>query len=273
MRDNNGQLIKKSSNFFRRFKKRNVVRKVVVYAMILVFLHSNFATKLIEKSRTHMILLKISLERVQDRVSGCFTNFMYFISHDIDGVLMDLHNENLKLRQEICNLKKLKSENEQLRRLLSIKQTVAGSLIVAKVVTVFSNDFARSAILNVGTLDGVSQDDVVRDNNGLIGRVIETNDTWSKVLLITDSNSNIPVKIKNVNAIANGDNSSKLLLSAIQEDDISIKDGDLVETSGYGGIFDEKIPVGTVLEKTGKLFVDPFVDFYSLKYVFVFKKQ
>jgi rod shape-determining protein MreC len=190
----------------------------------------------------------------------------------VDGVLISLRGENIRLQEEVENLKRLESENEKLRELLALKEKQNFSVVVAEVVSMFSNDFVQSCVVNVGKADGVSLNDAVKNSEGLAGRIIEVNDSWSKVLLVTDVNSSIPVKIgeRQINAIATGDNSGMLFVSAVQED-APITEGDDVKTSGYG--INEDIPVGKIVGNSKKPAIKPWVDFNSLKYVMVIKKK
>jgi rod shape-determining protein MreC len=183
-----------------------------------------------------------------------------------------LHNKNVELSEEIENLKNLRQENDELRKLLLLKKSMDTTAIAARVVSIFSNDFTQSFIINVGKTDGVTIDDVVKSSDGLIGKIIEVYDDWSRVLSITDINSCIPVKVgeRQVNAIMAGYNSNKLLISAVHED-VPINEGDLVRTSGYG--IHENIFVGKIVKNDKKFMVQSSVDFSSLRYVIVLKKE
>jgi rod shape-determining protein MreC len=216
--------------------------------------------------------MMVALDRYCDIFQRNYYNFRYFMSHDIDGVLIQLHNTNIALREELEYLKNLRRENDELRKLLQLKESTIPSVTAARIVGIFSNDFTQSFILNVGERDGITVDDVVKNSEGLIGRVIETHNDWSRILLITDINSCVPVKIgeRQVNAIMTGGNSNKLYISTIHED-ISISEGDIVKTSGYG--IPEGISVGKIVKNGGKFMVQSFVNFNSLEYVIVLKKE
>jgi rod shape-determining protein MreC len=216
----------------------------------------------------------VTLNRMCESVYSGASNLLYFISHDVDKTIMELHKENLRLSHEIKNLNHLKTENEELRKFLSMKAMPEYSVVVAKIISVFSNDYARSCVLDVGTNEGISVDDMVQNHDGLVGRISEVHDTWCRALLITDTNSNLPVKIGNdqINAIASGDNSNILHISMTHED-LSVKDGDIVVTSGFGNVFCDNVPVGTVVEKKGEFSIVPFVNFNSLKYASILNKK
>ena len=181
---------------------------------------------------------------------------------------------NQKLAYEIEGLKYLKSENEELRKLLDLKNQISDKIIIAQITNVFSNDYIRSCVLNVGSATGVEADDIVRNKDGLIGRISEVHETWSRVLAITDTNSKIPVKIgkEKINAILSGDN-SRILSVSMKNEDTSLKNGDIAETAYFENPICNQIPVGKVIEARGVFFIEPFVDFNALQYVCILKNK
>jgi rod shape-determining protein MreC len=223
--------------------------------------------------RFHIISAKIFLNRALEDVSSRASSLWYFFFYDVDKKILTLQMENMKMANEINNLKQLKLENDDLRRFLSMSIHSNYSVKIAKVIVFFSSDYMRSCVLDIGSDQDVAIDDIVRDSDGLVGRILEVNKTWSKVLLITDINSNVPVKIgdENVNAIASGNNSNILVIS-MKHDDGTIKDGDIVETSGFCNVFCDKVPVGKITKKNGIFEVIPFVNFNLLRYVCILKK-
>ena len=107
----------------------------------------------------------------------------------------------------------------------------------------------------------------------MVGRVIEVNYTTSRVLLLTDLNSNIPVSITpgNIQAIVVGNGDKKGEIKYIKNDLVNkIDDKGIAYTSGTGSIFKSGIPVGTVdlQEDKEKIFINFYTDFTQLKYVF-----
>ncbi|MDR1982237.1 MAG: rod shape-determining protein MreC [Holosporaceae bacterium] len=257
---------------FRRFRKRKILLNIVFYCGIIALFHTAAGNYFTGKCRFLINSANVVMGRWGDKLEKIILNFCHFMSHDVESQLMNLYNENIKLQETIANLKNLQLENEQLKKLLLLKESTHFSTITAKVINIFSNDFTQLCVLNVGQADGVSEGDAVKNSEGLIGRITEINDTWSYALLITDMNSSIPIKIGElaVNAIMTGGNSNKILISRIHED-IPLKEGDLVKTSGYG--ICEDIPVGKIIKNNKKFLVQPFVDFNSLKYVIIVKKK
>lgn len=273
MKNNNFRIFG-SWKFFRRFKKKKPKFQLFVCFLIIMILHIIGFQRIFDNAKFCVTSAEIYINRTINNACGKLLNFWYFISYDIDKTILKLHKENIKLLTEIENLNHLKFENEELRKLLSMKNVLNQNVIVAKVINVFSNDYARSCLLDVGADDGIAVDDIVRNQDGLVGRISEVSTDWSRVLLITDTNSNIPIKIGNehINAIAAGDNSNVIRIS-IKHEDIDIKNNDIAETSGFGNVFCEKIPVGKIIEKNKIFSIIPYVNFNSLNYVSILKKK
>ncbi|MDR2645967.1 MAG: rod shape-determining protein MreC [Holosporaceae bacterium] len=257
---------------FRRFRREKIAYGLVLCFGIIAFFHTEIGNVFIERFRFVVNSMAVALDRYCDIFQRNYSNFRYFMSNDVDGVLIQLHNTNIALREELEHLKDLRRENDELRKLLQLKESTVPVIAVARIVGVFSNDFTQSFILNVGERDGAAVNDVVKNSEGLIGRIIEVYNDWSRVLLITDINSCVPVKIgeRQVNAIMTGGNSNKLYISTIHED-IPIMEGDIVQTSGYG--IPEGISVGKIVKNDEKFMVQSFVNFNSLKYAIVLKRE
>jgi rod shape-determining protein MreC len=254
---------------FKRLKKRKVVSAVLFYCVLIAIFHTETGSNFSDKSRFFLSSIKASISKCSDIAERVFYNLFYFLSsHDVENKLFNLNCSNELLREEIENLKHLQNENEELKKLLLLKKSEPFSVKTARIIDIFSNDFTQSIVLNIGKSDGVSPGDIVKNSDGLIGRITEAYDTHSNVLLITDMNSCIPVKIGKtpVNAIMVGGNSNKLFISTVHED-IPINDGDEVRTSGYG--IREDIYIGKILKNGQKNTVKSNINFNSLKYAVV----
>lgn len=205
---------------------------------------------------------------ISDKISTYFVGLKYNFSQDVEDKIFDLQCENIRLKLKADRVDSIILENERLKSLLKMKESSNEQIIVAKIINIFDNDFVRSALINVGKKQNVQQDDFAYNEHGIIGRVIEVSDNWSKVLFIVDANSNIPAKISGMNAILSGDNSDLLKINLLNE---GIKEGDIAESSSYGGVFREKITIGKVIKRNDKFFVQPSVNFNDLKYICIGK--
>lgn len=195
---------------------------------------------------------------------------------DSIGELAAVHASNQALREENERLRRwravaqgLESENEKLRSMLNFVPPAPASFISGRVIGDSGGAFLRSVLVNVGRNHGVRKGAAAVDGSGLLGRVAEVGNWSSRVLLVTDLNSRIPVLVgdSRERAILTGDNSDRPRLDYLPQE-ISISQGDLVVTSGHGGAFPAGLPVG-VVEKSahGELRVNPFLSPQRLEFV------
>lgn len=205
-----------------------------------------------------------------DKISEYWSNLKINFSQDISKKLFDLQCENIRLKLQADRVDSLVLENNRLKSLMKMEESFKGEIIFAKVIDIFNNDFVRSALINVGKNRGVQLDNFAFNEQGLIGRVIEVSDNWSKVLFVVDANSNVPAKISEQNVILSGDNSNLLKINLLGE---GTKEGDIVESSSYGRVFREKVLIGKVVKKDGEFFVKPAVNFDNLRYICIGKCQ
>lgn len=187
-----------------------------------------------------------------------------------------LREENLRLRQENSRLleweraaRTLQSQNQALRSLTNFVDVPAAHQIAARVIGDASGVYVRSLLLAAGSDDGVAKGHAVMTGEGLVGRVIESGQQISRVLLITDLNSRIPVRLERtrVRAILVGDNTDRPLLEYLPSSDV-VAPGDRVVTSGDAGGFPPGLAVGEVVAVTdGGVRVQPYVNWNRLEFV------
>ena len=177
--------------------------------------------------------------------------------------------ENLK--SEEISSKIIISENKELKNLIE-DYTLSSDKILAKVIVDHKSPFLKTIIINKGSSQKIKIGTNIFDKKYLVGRVIEVNYKSSRILLLSDLNSSVPISITpgNVQAIVigNGNNSGEIRYikdNLIEE----IKDKSIAYTSGAGSIFKSGIPVGTVSKTENKFLINFYSDFQQLKYVFV----
>ena len=190
--------------------------------------------------------------------------------------ILVLHSENASLREERGRLMKwqtvarrLETENRLLKELLNFKSNPAVSFISGRVVADTGGAFVQSMILNAGSNVGVRKGQAVVTGDGLLGRVASAGKLSSRVLLITDLNSRIPVVIESsrVRAIMAGTNANRPRLTHLPTGAV-IANGDRIVTSGHGGVFPAGLPVGIVSSgQEGAFNVQLFINRDRVEYV------
>ncbi len=189
-----------------------------------------------------------------------------------------------KYKKNVDELESLKSsyvsneiteyENRELKELIN-DYVSSSDKILAKIIVDHDSPFLKSIIINKGSKDDIKIGTNIYDQSYLVGRVIEVNYKTSRVLLLSDLNSNVPVTIapQNIQAIVTGsglDNGQiKYIKSGFSD---QLVDDSIVYTSGTGAIFKSGVPIGK-LQSFGESSVNEYqVEFYSdfsqLKYVF-----
>lgn len=179
-----------------------------------------------------------------------------------------LRSENARLREWYQTALMLDAENQSLHSLLNVKPDPAHRFITARVVADSGNAFVKSAIVSAGGDDLVQKGQAVLSGDGLVGRIIESGRNSSRVLLLTDVNSRIPVILEGSRqkAILSGANDDMPVLKYLP-DDIEIKEGTRIITSGNGGMFMPGLPIGTVVMQNGIPHVKPYADISRITHV------
>ena len=178
-----------------------------------------------------------------------------------------------KLRSSNISNEIIYNENKELKELID-DFVKTSDKILAKVIVDHQSPFLKSIIINKGSKDEIKIGTNIYDKSYLVGRVIEVNYKTSRVLLLSDLNSNVPVTIapQNVQAIISGkgDDSGqiKYIKSGLSE---NFTDQSVIYTSGTGAVFKSGIPIGKLVmknEQNLKWDVEFYSDFSQLKYVF-----
>jgi len=176
---------------------------------------------------------------------------------------------NAQMKQWQNAVVSLQDENRELRALLHFKTEPNMSYISARVIADIGGPFVRGLIVTAGKMDGVREGMAAMTGEGLVGRVVEVGDWSSRILLITDLNSRIPVTIagSGERAIMVGDNSVQPKLLYLPQDAL-LSNGTRVVTSGHGGVFPPNLPIGAVMETSHNVHsVIPLADLGRINYV------
>ncbi|MDE3079344.1 MAG: rod shape-determining protein MreC [Paracoccaceae bacterium] len=167
-----------------------------------------------------------------------------------------LYEQNQELRRELQQMKawkeaalQLEQKNAKLLDLNQVRLDPSLTHITGVVLADSGSPFRQSVLLNVGARDGVVDGWAVMDGLGLVGRISGVGQSTSRVVLLTDSNSRIPVTIQpsGQHAILQGDNTAVPPLDFVENADL-VRPGDQVVSSGDGGVFPQGLLVGQVIE-------------------------
>jgi rod shape-determining protein MreC len=165
-----------------------------------------------------------------------------------------LYEQNEELRRELQQMRawreaalQLEQENARLLDLNRVQLDPELTFITGIVMADSGSPFRRSVLLNVGSWDGILDGWATMDGLGVVGRIAGVGQNTSRVILLTDSNSMIPVTIRpsGQQALLAGDNSITPTLEFI-EDPEDVSPGDRIVTSGDGGVFPPGLLVGQV---------------------------
>ena len=187
----------------------------------------------------------------------------------------ELEDELNKYKLKEISLEILEFENQKLREQLD-DYLISTEVVFSKIIIDNKSPFLRSFVINKGSRDGINVGMVVLDQKYLVGKVIEVNFSTSRVLLLSDINSNVPITISpgNFLAIATGtgkDQAKVNFLKKIHFDKISNES--LVYTSGTGGLIKSGVPIGKISnfdpKQDEEINIEFFSDFSQLQYVSV----
>ncbi len=202
------------------------------------------------------------------------------IRHDFSAYI-DAGSQNIALEKELkahrstfIEARALRVENARLRALLKISDEDAQQVAVGRLISSTASSTRRVATLSIGRNFGVERAQPVRGPAGLIGRIIETGPTTARVLLVSDSENLVPVMRASdgLPAFSSGLGNGLVLIKPLNLGESPFKVGDIIVTSGNGGLYGANIPFARIIRKTsdGALGL-PFADPANTPYAIVMK--
>ncbi|QJU58852.1 rod shape-determining protein MreC [Sphingomonas sp. AP4-R1] len=178
------------------------------------------------------------------------------------GAYIDAARQNRLLRAQLdatanrlIQARATEYENARLHRLLKIVERGTQPIVVARVIGSDASGHRRYVTLAAGTTDGVKAGQPVRGPGGLVGRVAEAGARVSRILLVSDGGSSVPVRVMRTGqpALVAGRGDGTIDIRSTQTGAPPLHRGDLLVTSGTGGVYPGGIPVGVVLSVSGEL--------------------
>ncbi len=254
----------------------------LILAVLLLYsanLRHKDRTTLFEKTILQLTApFQKGLDLTWKTLSDTWFRYVWLIGTEQEN--LQLREENRQLRADLFALEEVRLANERLRKLLEFRDEVDLKALPAQVVAEDAASWFRTVFIDKGTADGVRDGMPVVVAEGAVGRVIRSSAHESRVLLITDASSAVATLVQRnrTRGVSRGRGDSLTLEFALRQEDIAV--GDLIITSGTGGVFPKGIPIGKVTrvvkEEYGlfqSVTVAPAVDFSRLEEVLVLLKE
>ncbi|HIF61938.1 MAG TPA: rod shape-determining protein MreC [Candidatus Pelagibacter sp.] len=179
-----------------------------------------------------------------------------------------LKEENKELKDKKYNNSFLIVENNELKKIIDEKKAASSNLVTARVILDKKSPYLNSFIIGSGGNKKIKNSMSVLDGLNFIGRIVNVNFFSSRILLITDLNSKIPVVIEpgGYNAILSGRGDNRPALDYLPKNH-TLKSGNKVYTSGKEGIFKPGIPIGEVILSNSTPLVNLASDINQITFV------
>lgn len=172
---------------------------------------------------------------------------------------IDAGSKNVQLREEIAvarvrlaEARAIEAENKQLKAILGMQDEAAPPVAITRLIGSTATSTRRLAYINKGQRHGIRTGMPIVTPQGLIGRVLETGSSSATILLLTDSNSMVPVRRADddIVAFAEGQADGTLLIRLVNLGINPLKEGDVFVTTGAGGLFRPGIAVAVATKIT-----------------------
>ena len=189
-----------------------------------------------------------------------------------------LRSELSRLKAEIEELRywrgaalSVENQNDQLREILGVTDSWQYNYKTVRLIADQGTAYAQSAIIGYGRARGAQVGQALMSHQGLLGRLVDIGEHSSRVMLINDVSSRVPVYIQRLQkgAILIGNNQDKLELKALTQSlRLVLQKGDKLFTSGQGDIYPPGLPVGVIedINESG-IYVRPYANWRDLNYI------
>jgi rod shape-determining protein MreC len=162
----------------------------------------------------------------------------------------ELKRDNKAMLQRMVEAKAILQENRQLKATLQLRERTGQTVAVGRVVGSSFNSPRRFAIFSAGTSDGVRTGMPVRSADGLVGRVIDAGALASRVLLVSDRANIVPARLlrTGIPVISQGRGDGTIDVRPLEVGRNPFKRGDIIVTSGTGGLYPPLVPIARVVK-------------------------
>ena len=256
---------------------RRLLIGVLLFVLLAIFLVWRIDSPRVERFRSAVLDRVVpSMEWVMAPVTSLTRIASDFQSYQ------RLLEQNADLRRELQQMKawreaalQLEQENAKLLDLNNVQLDPSLTYVTGIVLADSGSPFRQSVLLNVGERDGIQDGWAVMDGIGLVGRIAGVGQETSRVLMLSDTSSRVPIIIQGSGqrALLIGDNSRNPLIEFLENPDL-VRPGDRVISSGDGGVFPADLLVGQVVLGTDRrLRVRMSADYERLEFLRVLRSQ
>ncbi len=256
---------------------RHILVGLLVFFMIAIFVLWRIDSPRVERFRANLVDRFVpSFEWVLAPVTGVTNMVTEFRSYQ------RIYDQNQELRRELQQMKawkeaavQLEQKNAKLLDLNNVRLDPKLTYVTGVVLADSGSPFRQSVLLNVGNRDGIQDGWATMDGIGLVGRISGVGERTARVILLTDTNSAIPVTIQpsGQSAILTGDNTAAPPLEFLENLD-TLRPGDSVVSSGDGGVFPAGLLIGQVAQgRDRRLRVRLAADYERLEFLRVLRSH
>lgn len=269
------------SYFMGRYLRLIILISLVFFAIALI---SRWVGRQNESLQPQGLTLEIvaSLQNIVTRsaegVESFWRGYFYLVGAREEN--QKLHTSLDLARANLTALREADLANKRLKKLLDFKQSLEPPVIAGNVVASNPNAWFKTVVIDKGERDGLRTSQPVVTQNGVVGRVVELAPHYAKVLLLIDYNSSLDAMVQRtrVRGILAGNSTSICRLKYVLKHD-DLVEGDVLITSGLGGVFPKGLKLGTVIsvkKMDHGLFLEvdvrPAVNFNKLEEVLIILK-
>jgi rod shape-determining protein MreC len=196
----------------------------------------------------HPVLVAASLpENIYDWLTESTSDYAHLLEEN-----QQLKSDALLLKAKLQKFEALETENTRLHSLLESSFKLGEQFISASLISVNQNQNTQLVVIDKGSRFNLFSGQTALNEDGVIGQIIDVRPLSSSIMLITDPNHAIPVEITRtgLRTIASGNGVQNTLTLPYLPHNVDVKVGDLLTTSGLGGVFPKGYPVATISKLT-----------------------
>ncbi|MFD1951266.1 rod shape-determining protein MreC [Sphingomonas arantia] len=152
------------------------------------------------------------------------------------------------MRSALVQARAARFENARLKRLLKLADRTPETIVTTRIIGSTASGTRRLATIAAGSSDGVRPGQPVRSGEGLVGRIFETGRGAARLLMLTDTGSTVPVRLarNGLPALVTGNGDGRLRVRPLIAGENPFRRGDLLLTSGTGGLYPPNVPVAVI---------------------------